>query len=108
MPKSRRLRKTKRTRRMRGGNEDEGMELLNESTSNETTTQPTITEEPQPTIAEEPQPLSTLKNHAMSIGEKAKHATRKAVDWLKGWFGVGNQTQMGGKRRRKTRKNRKH
>ena len=50
----------------------------------------------------------TLITKTDGLAEKAKHATRKAVNWLKGWFGIGEQTQSGGKRRRKTRKMRKH
>lgn len=119
MQKSRRLRKAKRTQRMRGGN-DEDMELLNDAANSQHDEQqpqsveeePPIVEEQQQSV-EESQPVVALKEQAMTIGEKAKHATRKAVDWLKGWFGVGQQTQMGGRRRKtqkrtKTRKNRKH
>ena len=89
MPAKLRRTRTKRTRKMRGGNEDDAMLL------NSTSEQPVASSAPAPTLTE----------NVATIGEKAKNASRKAVDWLKGWFGVG--TQSAGGKRRKSRKNRR-
>jgi hypothetical protein len=58
----------------------------------------------QPTVVEQTNVVEPTS--VMTIGEKAKHATRKAVDWLKGWFGVGEQQPQMGGRRNKTRRHR--
>ncbi len=83
MPKSRRLRRTKR---MRGGDA-----TMTTAMPTETTTMPTET--------------TATAITTTTVADKLKNATRKATDWLKGWFGVGQQPQMGG-RRRKTRRHR--
>ena len=93
MPAKLRRTRTKRTRKMRGGNEDDAMLL------NSTSEQPVVT-----SVASSA-PAPTLTENVATIGEKAKNASRKAVDWLKGWFGVG--TQSAGGKRRKSRKNRR-
>ena len=93
MPAKLRRTRTKRTRKMRGGNDDA---MLLNSTSE----QPVVTAAPAA-----PAPAPTLTENVATIGEKAKNASRKAVDWLKGWFGVG--TQSAGGKRRKSRKNRR-
>ena len=80
---------------MRGGNEDDAMLL------NSTSEQPVVTAAPALPAASAP----PLTENVATIGEKAKNASRKAVDWLKGWFGVG--TQSAGGKRRKSRKNRR-
>ena len=118
MPRSRRLRKNKRTKRMRGGNEDELARLTTAETIADASTVTQPVAEPVVNSAEPvAEPVSepetkytppTLITKPDGLAEKAKHATRKAVNWLKGWFGIGDQTQSGGKRRRKTRKMRKH
>ena len=97
MPAKLRRTRTKRTRKMRGGNED----------SSTTIVQPVITEQPvvasaQPVVASA-QP--TLTEHVASISEKAKNVSKNAVNFIKGWFGVG--TQSAGRKRRKSRKNRR-
>jgi hypothetical protein len=86
MPKSRRLRRTKRMR-MRGGNEEELPTDLTREYSSEVPNTPT-------TISGNEQPKS--------LGQKAK----EAMDAVKNWFGIG-QEQTGGKSRkhRKSRKN---
>jgi hypothetical protein len=88
MPKSRRLRRTKR---MRGGD------------ATMTTAMPTETTTAMPTTTT----TTTVPATTTTVADKLKNATRKATDWLKGWFGVGEQQQpqMGG-RRRKTRRHR--
>lgn len=123
MPRSRRLRKNKRTKRMRGGNEDELARLTTAETIADasTVTEPVVNSAEPVANSAEPvvnsvEPVAepetkytppTLITKPDGLAEKAKHATRKAVNWLKGWFGIGDQTQSGGKRRRKTRKTRK-
>ena len=89
MPKSRRLRRTKR---MRGGDATMTTAMPTETT---TTAMPTTTT------------TTTVPATTTTVADKLKNATRKATDWLKGWFGVGEQQQpqMGG-RRRKTRRHR--
>jgi hypothetical protein len=49
-------------------------------------------------------PQEVMPTTTQTVTDKLKNATRKATDWLKGWFGVGQQTQNGGR----TRKNKKH
>jgi hypothetical protein len=141
MPRTKRLRKSRKTKRMRGGNTDELASLTTaehiaehsepvEPSPAVEPSEPSPAVEPsepspavgqpsepspavgQPSPAVEPsepsepspaveQPL-LLNTSRSSFTEKAKNITRKAVNWLKGWFGIG------GKRKRKTRKMRKH
>ncbi len=101
MPAKLRRTRSKRTRKMRGGD----VTLLNS-----TNEQPVITEQPVVTnssvMSVSAQP--TLTENVASIGEKAKNVSKKAVDFIKGWFGVGTQS-AGGKRRKNRRKTvRKH
>ncbi len=98
MPAKLRRTRTKRTRKMRGGNE----EVMNSSST--TTVQPVVASA-QPVVAST-QP--TLTEHVASIGEKAKNVSKTAVNFIKGWFGVG--TQSAGRKRRKNRRKtvRKH
>ena len=84
MPAKLRRTRTKRTRKMRGGNE----EVMNSSST--TTVQPVV-------ASTQPDVASTQP----SLTEKAKNVGRNAVDFIKGWFGVG--TQSAGKKSRKNR-----
>jgi hypothetical protein len=120
---------------MRGGNEED-MAILNRASEEGSVTgeQPTVTSE-QPTVTGE-QPAVTSEQPTVTgeqptvtseqpiaepspqitktIGDHVKNVTRKATNWLKGWFGIGEQT--GGKRRyrkhrktmKKARKNKHH
>jgi hypothetical protein len=82
---------------MRGGNE----EVVNSSST--TTVQPVITEQP---VVASAQPV--VPSTQPTLTEKAKNVGRNAVDFIKGWFGVG--TQSAGRKRRKNRRKtvRKH
>lgn len=82
MPKSRRLRRTKR---MRGGDA-----MPTATTTTDVPTETTATAMPTTTTT--------------TMADKLKNVTRKAADWLSGLF-VDKQPQMGG-RRRKTRRHR--
>lgn len=82
------LRRTKRTRKMRGGNE----EVMT------TTVQPVITEQPVVTNSSV-MSVSAQPTLTENITSKAKNA----VNFIKGWFGVGTQS-AGGKRRKNRRK----
>ena len=104
MPAKLRRTRTKRTRKMRGGNE----EVMNSSST--TTVQPVITEQPvvasaQPVVASA-QPV--VASAQPTLTEKAKNVSKNAVNFIKGWFGVG--TQSAGRKRRKNRRKtvRKH
>jgi hypothetical protein len=94
---------------MRGGNE----EVMNSSST--TTVQPVVASA-QPVVASvvaSAQPVvasaqPVVASAQPSLTEKAKNVGRNAVDFIKGWFGVG--TQSAGRKRRKNRRKtvRKH
>ena len=104
MPKPRRLRRTRKTRRMRGGNEP--------MSSDYTEPQPQPEQQPQP--QPESQNISSgLSNTSSKVQSAATNITRKAKDLFnnfKSWLGI-SQSQSGGRRRRRTMKkrgNKKH
>ena len=117
MPKSRRLRGTRRikSRRMRGGNEEDAM-LLGTAEEDANMTGPNVTvETPEVTVEQSDKPtISTL-----NFTEKAKKTATNAVETVKNlgrtfgnWLGFGGKSRKNHrksrKNRRKSRKNRKH
>ena len=114
MAKSRRLRRTKR---MRGGNEED-MAILNKASEEGTVTgeQPTVTSEQptvtgeQPTVTSEQLIAEPSPQITKTIGEHVKNVTQKATNWLKGWFGVGGKRRYRKHRKtvKKARKNKHH
>ena len=118
MPKSRRLRRTKRmtTKKMRGGNGVEestrSVAAANESvaeikhvvTKNELgTVEPRLTYTSKTPVEK----ANTFGEKAKALGEKAKNATLNAINQFKNWLGFGGRHHKT-RKTRKSRKNRKH